>query len=77
MIKVGEINGKYYILTVEQKRVALIGNNTKRGLEITPWKRELEARFLNSSKIQIKKQLKNKNNYCPILVVKYVESSYR
>ena len=29
IIKVGKISGKYYILTVEEKLVALIGNNTK------------------------------------------------
>ena len=34
-----EIIGKYDILTVGERKIALIGNKTKRIFEITPWKR--------------------------------------
>ena len=39
IIKVEKISGKYDILTVEEKRVALIVNNAKISLEINPQKR--------------------------------------
>ena len=41
MIKVGKISEKYDILTVEEKLIPLIGNKTKRSLEMTPGKIEL------------------------------------
>ena len=39
VIKVEKISEKCYILTVEEKRICLIGNKTKRGLEMTPRQR--------------------------------------
>ena len=38
VIKIGEIGDEYEILTVEVKQIALIGNDTKRSLEMTPKK---------------------------------------
>ena len=55
MIKVGKVFSKYDILTVEEKRVALVGNKTNISLETNPWKRELYARQLKKSKMRIKK----------------------
>ena len=57
MIKDGKISGKYEILTVEEKRVSLIGNKTKISLEMNPWKIELEVRRLKAPKMMIKKLL--------------------
>ena len=54
-IKVGKISEKCDILIVGEKQIGLIGNNTKRRLETTPRKRELEARLLDMSNIWIKK----------------------
>ena len=39
VIKVGKVSEKYDILTVEEKLIALIVNNTKRILEMNPRKR--------------------------------------
>ena len=47
VIKVGEMSEKYDFLTVEGKIV----NKTKRSLEMTPGKRDLEAIWLKASKI--------------------------
>ena len=44
-------------MTVEEKRIALIGNMTKISLVITPSKRELEARRLKASNMRIKKKI--------------------
>ena len=55
VIKVGKISEKGNTLTVEGKRISLIGNGMKRILEMTPRQRQLEVRKLKSSKIQIKK----------------------
>ena len=41
VIKVGKISEKDEMLTVEEKRISLIGNKTKRILEMTPEQREL------------------------------------
>ena len=57
MIRVGKGSEKYYILTVEEKRIAIIGNKTKRILEMAPGQRELEARRLKASKMRIKKRI--------------------
>ena len=75
MIKVGKISEKCDILTVEEKRMALIGNKTKRSLEMTPGQRELETRWLKASSMSIKKLIEK------IYIVrywwgKYVEGSY-
>ena len=40
MIKVGKTSEKYDILTVEEKLISVIGNKTKRSLEMTPGQRE-------------------------------------
>ena len=57
IIKVGEISEKDDILTVGKKWISLIGNKTKRSLEMTPWKIELEPRLLKVSKMWIQKRL--------------------
>ena len=57
VIKVGKISGKYYILSVEERKISLIVNNTERSLEMTPLKGELMTRRLNVPKIRIKKQI--------------------
>ena len=44
------------ILTVEERQIDLIGNNTKRSIEMTPWQIELYARWLKTAKMWIKKQ---------------------
>ena len=54
VIKVGKIIGKYENLTVEDKWISLIGDNTKRSLEMTPEIREIEAKLL---KMRIKKRI--------------------
>ena len=48
IIKVGKINEKDETLTVEEKRISLIGNKTKKILEMTPQKRKLESRHLKA-----------------------------
>ena len=55
VIKAGKISGKDYILTVEEKQVAHIGNKTKISLEMTPGQRYLEARRLKAAKMRMKK----------------------
>ena len=57
VIKVGKISGKYDILPVEEKSVALIRNNIKRILEMKKWQRELEAIWLKAVKMHIKKRI--------------------
>ena len=57
MIKVGKISEKDDVLTVEDKKIDLIGNRTKISLEINPEKREIQARQLKASKMQIKKKI--------------------
>ena len=46
MNKVGSISNKVDILSIGQKQIFLIGNKTKRSLETTPRKIELEIRKL-------------------------------
>ena len=58
IIKVEKISGKYDILTVEEKRVTLIGNNKKRSIEITPWKRVTESIRLKTARLHINKRTK-------------------
>ena len=55
MIKVGKIGTKDEILTVQYKQISGIVNKSRRILEMAPWQREVEARRLNFSKMQIKK----------------------
>ena len=76
VIKFEKISGKDCILTVKEKPIALIWNNTKKSLETTQTKRELVARRLNTSKIQIRKKSKNKINDGQKFVEKFVEGSY-
>ena len=57
LIKVGGISGKYDILKVEEKQVALIENKTKWVLKMTQWQGELEARLLKAVKMRITKQI--------------------
>ena len=57
VIKFGEISGKDDILIVGEKRIAHIGNRTKRSLEMDSIQRELEARPLNMAKTWIKKRI--------------------
>ena len=53
-----EIIEKDEVLTLEEKGTSLIGNKTKRILEMTPRQGELEVRRLKVSKLRIKKQIK-------------------
>ena len=73
MIKVG----KYDILIVEGKQIALIVNKTRIVLEMNPRQRELEARQMKESNMSIEKRIEKEKNYCQILVGKYFEGSYR
>ena len=57
VIKVGEISGKYDILTVEEKQIYLIGNNMKRRLEMTLKQRDIYARWLKTSKMWTRKRI--------------------
>ena len=57
MIKVGKISCKDDILIFEKKRVVLIGNKTKRCLEMTTQKIELEKRWLKATNIPIEKRI--------------------
>ena len=57
VIKVGKISDKDDILTLEEKRISLIENKTKRILEMTQGKSELDARRLNAYKMRIKKRI--------------------
>ena len=77
ILKVGKIGAKDEILTVQEKKIGNIGNDKRRSLEMTPWKREVEVWWLRVDKMKIKKKPKKKNNHCQILVGKYVEVSYR
>ena len=52
-----EICNKDDILTVQEKRVALIGNKKKIIFEMTLRKRELEAKLLKTATIRIKKRI--------------------
>ena len=52
-IKVGKISDKDDILTVEEKRIALIVNKTKIIINMPPRQRELEARWLKESNMRI------------------------
>ena len=56
-MKVGKISNKDYILTVEEKQLSLIENNTKIKPEMNPWQRELYEIWLKASNIQIKKKI--------------------
>ena len=67
ILKVGKICDKDDILTVQEKRVPLIGNKKKGTLETNPWKIELEARKLKSSTMRIKKRIKKGK----IIIVRY------
>ena len=62
---------------MEEKRIALIGNNTKKALKWIQGKKRAEARRLKASNMQIRRKLQKKENYCHILVEKYVDGSYR
>ena len=57
VIKIGEICNKYDILTLQEKRVALIGNKTNIILEMAPQKIELEALLLKAATIRINKMI--------------------
>ena len=57
VIKVGKISCKDDILIFEKKRVVLIGNKTKRSLEMTTQKIELEKRWLKATNIPIEKRI--------------------
>ena len=76
MIKIGGICNKYDILTIQEKRVALVGNKTKIILEMVPQKIELEARLLKAATIRINKMIEKK-----WIIVRYwwgnVEGSYK
>ena len=47
VIKVGKTSEKDDIITVEEKRIRIIGNKTKRSLEMNPRQRELYVMWLN------------------------------
>ena len=63
VLKVGNISAKNNILTVQKKQRASIGNKTKRNLEMSPQKIEIEAQKLKASGMQTKKNRKRKNYY--------------
>ena len=58
VLKVGRISTKNYILTVQEKQQARIGNKTKIILEITPYQREIEVWQLKASKMRMEKRVK-------------------
>ena len=49
-----EIGAKDDILTVQERKISHIGNKTKRSLEMTPWKIEVEAQQLKATKMHMK-----------------------
>ena len=55
VLKVEKINAKDNILTCQEKQVSHTVNKTKRGPEITPRQREVEAQHLKASKMCIMK----------------------
>ena len=57
VIKVGKIGDKYDIFTVEEKRIVLIGNRTKRILEMTSRQRELDEIRLKTYKMRFRRQI--------------------
>ena len=71
VIKVGKISEKYDMLTIEEKIISYL-KYYKISLEMTPSQSKLEARKFKASNIQIDKLMKYKNNYCEILVGKYI-----
>ena len=54
-IKVGKISEKDEILTLEEKRISLIENKTKRIIEMSSYKRELDSRRAMASSMWINK----------------------
>ena len=66
VIKVGKVSGKYEILTVEENQISLIGNNTKRILEMNPKEIDVEVRRLKASKMRIINELKERR-----IIVRY------
>ena len=65
-------SGKDYILTVEEKRVSLIGNSKKISPEMTPYQRELEERQLKESKMWIKKRIEKEKKLLSYIGEKYM-----
>ena len=57
VFKIEEIGSKEDIKIVQKQQVAHIGNKTKRNLEMTPWKRELEECRLKVAKMHIIKRI--------------------
>ena len=57
MIKLGKISERDEILIVEEKRLPLIGNRTKRSLEMNPKQRELEEMWLKESNMRTKRKI--------------------
>ena len=55
------------MLTIEEKRISLIGNKTKRILETTSRQRESEERRLKDSKILIRKRIEKRKG----IIVRY------
>ena len=53
-LKFGEKSAKNYILIVQEKQRACIGNNTEIILEMNLWQRKLEAQRLKVVKTQMK-----------------------
>ena len=60
VIKVGRISAKDDILTVKERKVSHIVNNTKLSLEMTSSKREADSRQLKVANMRIKKRIKKK-----------------
>ena len=70
VIKVGKISGKSDILTVEDKRIALIINKTKISLGMTPIQIQIEAGRLKAAKIRFKNKTEKDKDYFQIMVGK-------
>ena len=77
MIKVRKVSDKYDIWTVEEKWIPLIGNKTKRSLEITPGQRELDTIRFKASNTRIKKQIEKEKYLLSDIGGKYVKGFYR
>ena len=55
LLNVGWISAKNDILTVKERKILHIGNNSKRCLEIIPQKKELESPRIKAAKTRMNK----------------------
>ena len=75
-IKIGKISEKYDILTVEEKRIDLIRNNTRRSLLNGSKANRVRVEKVEGVKDTDSEKKMKKEKHCQILVEKYVECSY-